>query len=174
MEASMFKFFSISVIHSGHQLVVKTPISIMGVVFNLIMLVFAVLLLFGLFTKNPFRSGHILRGAIHVLLIGGLFLLSFWGSGGIVEWNTLTLDSQTHTATEEDFSWFHTTRKTYDFSQIDHAEVYGSHNNGSDRLVLVFADGHRHSLSANTLKPGKQAAANAINSFLKTSTAADQ
>jgi len=170
----MFKFFSISVIHSGHQLVIKTPISILGVVFNLIMLAFAVMLLVGLLTENPFKSGHILRGTIRILLIGGLLILSFLGSGGIIEWNTLTLDSQTHTATEEDFSWFHTTRRTYDFSQIERAEVSGSRNGGADRLVLVLADGHRHSLSANTLKFGKQAAANAINNFLQTSPVADQ
>jgi len=170
----MFKFFSISVIHSGHQLVIKTPISILGVVFNLVMLAFAVMLLIGLFTENPFKSGHILRGTIRILLIGGLFILSFLGSGGIIEWDTLTLDSQTHTATEEDFSWFHTTRRTYDFSQIERAEVYGSRNGGADRLVLVLADGHRHSLSANTLKFGKQAAANAINNFLQTSPVADK
>ena len=170
----MFKFFSISVIHSAHQLVIKTPISIVGVVFNLILLAFAVMLLLGLFTENPIKSGHRLRGAIRILLIGGLFVLSFLGSGGIIEWNTLTLDSQTHTATEEDFSWFHTTRTTYDFSQIERAEVYGSRNGGADRLVLVLAGGHRHSLSANTLKSGKQAAADAINSFLHTAPMADQ
>ena len=131
------------------------------------MLALAAILLLGLVAENPIKSGHILRGSIRILLIGGVFLLGFWGSEGIFEWNTLTLDSQTHTSTAEDFSWFHTTRRTYDFSKIERAEVYGSRNGGADRLVLVVTDDHRHALSANTLKFGKQAAVNAINNFLQ-------
>lgn len=170
----MFKFFSISVVHSGHQLVIRTPISIVGVILALILIAFAILLLVGLLSGSPFRSGQSSRGILHVLLMGGLFVLSILGAGVLVGWNTLTLDSQTHTATEEDFALWHITRRTYDFSQIERAEVYGSRNGGADRLVLVLADGHRHSLTGNTFKLGKEAAADAINSFLKTSPVADQ
>ena len=164
----MFNFFGISVTDQNGLLIVHTPVSILGCVFALF-LAFVLLLLLAQLTDNPFRAEEVKRAMGFYLLKLGIFLFVLLGFAFCVQSNDLTLDARSHTATETDhYLFFLKTRETYDLSRIQQAAVYGSRNGGADRLCVVFANGHVHSLTGNNMKYGKNEAAAAINRYLAT------
>jgi hypothetical protein len=164
----VFKFFGVSVTQQNGQLIVHNPISIMGCVFA-VFLAFVLLLLLTNFTDNPLRAAKVGRAVGFYVLKLGVFLLVLLAFAFSVQSNDLTLDASSHKATDTDcYLFFLKTKTTYDLSRIQRAEVYGSRNGGADRLSLVFADGHVHSLTSNNMKYGKNEAAMAINNYLAT------
>ena len=164
----MFKFFGISVTRQDGLLVVHTPVSIMGCIFALLLAFILLVLLAGL-TNNPFRAARVGRAIGFYVLKLHIFIFVLLGFAFCVESNDLTLDAKSRTATEvNSYLFFYKTKNTYDLSRIQRAEVYGSRNGGADRLSLVFANGHVHSLTGNSMKYGKYEAAMAINNYLAT------
>ncbi len=164
----MFNFFGISVTNRDGLLIVHTPVSIMGCVFALF-LAFVLLVLLTQLIDNPFRAAQVKRALGFYLLKLGIFLFVLLGFAFCVQSNELRLDAKSHTATETDhYLFIFKTKDTYDLSRIQRAEVYGSRNSGADRLCLVFANGHVHSLTGNNMKYGKNEAAAAINNYLAT------
>ena len=164
----MFKFFSVSIIQRDGLLIVHNPISLMSCVVALFLTFVLLVLLAGL-TDNPFRAAKVGRAIGFYLLKLGVFFFLLLGFAFCVQSNDLTLDAKSHTATDTDcFFFFYKTTKTYDLSRIQRAEVYGSRDGGADRLCLVFASGHVHSLTSNNSKFGNNQAAMAINNYLTT------
>ena len=164
----MFKFFGISVTQQDGLLIVHTPVSVIGCVFALLLAFVLLVLLAGL-TNNPFRAARVGRAIGFYLLKLCIFIFVLLGLAFCVESDDLTLDAKSHTATEANsYLFFYKTKNTYDLSRIQRAEVYGSRNGGADRLSLVFANGHVHSLIGNSMNYGKYEAAMAINNYLAT------
>ena len=162
----MFKFFGVSVTQQNGLLIVHNPISIVGCVIGLI-LAFVLLLCLANLTDNPLRAPQVGRAIGFYVLKLGVFLFVLLAFAFCVQSNDLTLDASSHEATDTDcYLFFLKTKTTYDLSRIRRAEVYGSRNGGADRLSLVFADGHVHSLTSNNMKYGKNEAAAAINNYL--------
>ena len=127
----------------------------MGCVIALLLAMVLMVLLAGL-TSNPFRAAQVGRAVGFYLLKLGVFIFVLLGFAFCVQSNDLALDARSHTATETDrYLFFYKTKDTYDLSRIQRAEVYGSRNGGADRLSLVFADGHVHSLTGNNMKYAK-------------------